>query len=177
MATHADLLNDMALLRAALIRKYTCFVHETPDVDIDSIRREGLRTNRDSQAPLDVKTALHLEQVPILCLHPLGAQLRPGGAASTLCLQLGQPEPPRVCLAVVAPDLPQRVGLDWSYEWDQQAASLEANADTPLQAFAEIALQLVDEFGSVAAYDNIPAIRLRVFCHRDPPANPLRRTK
>jgi hypothetical protein len=68
--------------------------------------------------------------------------------------------------------LPQRVGLDRSYEWDQQAARLQANADTPLEAFAQIALQLVDEFGSVAAYDSIPSTRLRVFCNGDPPANP-----
>jgi hypothetical protein len=42
MATHADLLNDMSLLRAALIRRYKWFVHETPNVHIDNIWKEGL---------------------------------------------------------------------------------------------------------------------------------------
>ena len=73
MPSHADLLNDMSLLRAALIRRYKWFVHETPDVHIDNIRKEGLLANRDAPAPEEVRTAFHSARVPIVCLHPLGA--------------------------------------------------------------------------------------------------------
>jgi hypothetical protein len=173
MASHADLLDDMPLLRAALIRKYTCFLHETPEVNINGIRRYGLLANRDAAAPPEVQTALDLQQVPILCLHPLGARLRPRGAASTLCLQIDQPEPPRVSFAFLAPDLPQRVGLDWSFEWHRQEAELRANEEMPLEAFVELAVQLVNDYGSIAAYDRIGPECLHVFCNGDPPANPL----
>lgn len=172
MTSHADLLNAMPPLRTALILRYKWFIHETPEGYINKIRANGLLPNRDAPEPPEVREALRSDHVPILCLHPLGAKLCPGGAAATLVLPLGQDAPPRVSFAVDAPDLPQRIGLDWSYEWREQENELRANAHLPPDAFIEIAVQLVDKFGSVAAYDGIAPNKLRVFCNGDPPANP-----
>jgi hypothetical protein len=86
---------------------------------------------------------------------------------------MGEDDPPRVTFAVDASDLPQRMGLDWSYEWPRQKVELRENADLPLEAFIELAVRLVDKYGSTAAYDGIAPKMLRVFCKCDPPANPL----
>jgi hypothetical protein len=172
MPTHADLLNNMVLLRAALIQRYKWFIHETPDVKIPDIREVGLRANRDAAAPAEVKEFFGANEVPILCLHPLGAKLCPPAAHATL-------EEPKIgqrisfaSLAVKACDLPQRLGLDWSYAWNILETTILENTEIPLPELVALAAQLVNEYGSVAAYDTIDPKKIRVLCRGQPPTNP-----
>jgi hypothetical protein len=170
MVTHADLLQNASLVRAALVREYGWFIHETPEANIVSIREHGLLANRDAPAPPEVQTKFESARVPILYLHPLGAKLCPRGAHVTLELPLGADEPKLVSIAVSAADLPGLVGLDWSYDWPRVLDEIQANYRMMLE---EVALHIVNEYGSIAVYNNIQPTRLRVFCRDSSPTNPL----
>lgn len=170
MSSHADLLNNMPLVQAALVRRYNWFIHTTPETNIGGIREKGLLANRDALAPQEVRMAFETDQVQILCLHPLGAKLWPRGAHSTLGLSLGEDEPKSVSFAIEACDLPQQIGLDWSYDWRGVEAAIRANDKMTLE---ELVVHLVNEYGSVAAYHKINPERLRVFCVGNSPTNPL----
>ncbi len=108
MVTHIALLQNMAAVRTALATRFNSFIHVTPSTNFERIRAEGLMPNRDLRPPQEVVAELGEEAGRILCLHPLGAQLRSAGTK----------DPPLISIAVCAPDLPVRVGLDWSYSWD-----------------------------------------------------------
>lgn len=108
MLIHADLLAGMPAVRAAVTRRYAWFIHVTPIANLTNIRSEGLQPRSDAGPPPEVISALGPAGKNILCLHPLGAKLHPKGTKS----------PPLVSLAIYFEDLPQRIGLDWSYCWD-----------------------------------------------------------
>jgi hypothetical protein len=127
-------------------------------------------TNRDAHVPPGLEPLFHDNRVPILCLDPLGAKLCPGGAYNTLVLPIGADPPNLVGLAIEGSDLPHRVCLDWSYALDELEGAIQANAQMELE---ELAVHLANEFGSVAALDDVSPERLRVFCNGQPPANPL----
>ena len=97
--------------------------------------------------------------MPILCLHPSGSKLNPRGAAKTLDIPLGGPEPKRIKLAVSSKALPKRVGLDWSYAWEIQEARLLRGKGICLALHA---CDVAADFGSIVSYDPIPAGSLRV---------------
>src|SRR5262245_50972470 len=109
MTSHADVLNSVASVRAALIQRYKWFIHTTPEQFISDIRHDGLLPNCDAAAPEIVKRRFKADRVPILTLHPLGAKLCPRGAASTLVLPSGANDPKLVSLAIDAIDLPKNL--------------------------------------------------------------------
>ncbi len=162
MNTHEDLLKCMEGFRATLSLRFKWFIHETPFVFIDIINSTGLVPKSDAAPPAEVKAHLRSERVPILCLHPLGAKLIPRGAANSLVVAIGDPEPQRVRLAISSEDLPKRIGLDWSFEWSRQEARIRGNTNLPIEA---VGCELADEFGSIVSYDPISANLLKVCTH------------
>src|SRR5262249_39586850 len=95
----------------------------------------------------------------ILCLHPLGAERRSAGTK----------DPPLLSIAMSAPDLPPRVGLDWSNSWNIVLGRMELHAQMPIPEFVT---RIANEFGSVISYDRIPPESLRVYCRGNPPTFP-----
>jgi hypothetical protein len=170
MPTHTDILRSFPSMRAALCRRYNWFIHVTPEQFVDRIREHGLLPNADADAPAEVKVELCMNKVAILTLHPLGAKRFPKGAASTLVLPLGEDEPKRVCLAIEANNLPNRLDLDCSYDWSNVERKLQSN--TNKMDLDELFVHLVNDYGSVASYDPITSTAIRVFCRYNSPANP-----
>jgi hypothetical protein len=167
MATAIDLISDMPAVHAALVSRYTWFIHASPDVYIEHIRRNGLLPNRDAAQPQYVIDAGMTGK--LLCFYPLGASRQAPPAASTLTLPMGQ-DPSFVTFAVMREDLPPRVGIDWSYERAEVERFLVNN---PSYTVGEAALTVAHEYGSIVSYTEVVPDKLRVFCHGDPPTNPL----
>jgi hypothetical protein len=167
MATPIDLISDMAAVHAALVSRYTWFIHASPDVYIEGIRNRGLLPSRDAERPQYIVDAGIAEK--LLCLYPLGASRQAPPAASTLVLPLGQ-DPRFVTYAVMRTDLPPRVGIDWSFERDKVERFLVNN---PHLSVGDAALAVAHEYGSIVSYSEVSPNKLRVFCQGDPPTNPL----
>jgi hypothetical protein len=173
VATLNEIAARTADVRAALIRRYRWFIHTSPERNIDSIRKTGLRPNRDVDPSKreGVVEAYGSDVGAILCLHPLGAMLYPSGANATAePLPIGQDDPKRVTFAIEGRDLPSMLALDWSYEWERVRRRL---AENPHLSPEDAALLVVNELGSIASLVPIAAEKIRVFCVGDPPANPL----
>lgn len=171
--THAEILRAMPQVRAGLSRHFAWFVHTSPEVYLPDIMRGGLQPNKDAPTPPSVGSHFGQPNVRILCMHPLGAKRVPEGAASTLILPIGAPEPRKVSFAVAGNELPDRVDLDWSYCWSTVTQRIEANETASIE---NLVVTIAAEFGSVAIYDSIPPDRLRVFCKGNRPADPGRWT-
>jgi hypothetical protein len=167
MATPTELLSDMPAVHAALVSRYTWFIHAAPDVYIEGIRKHGLLPNRDAARPQYTIDAGITGK--LLCLYPLGASRQAPPAASTLTLPMGQ-DPNFVTFAVIDENLPRRVGIDWSFE---RAEVEKFMVDNPHLTVGEAALAIAHEYGSVVSYTEILPDKLRVFCHGDPPTNPF----
>jgi hypothetical protein len=58
------------------------FIHTSPEVNIESIRKEGLKPYRDATIPEDLKGLVARDH--ILCLHPLEAKECPAGVCNSL---------------------------------------------------------------------------------------------
>jgi hypothetical protein len=84
-----------------------------------------------------------------VCLHPVGAALRPHSSKYGRLIRL----------AVSGADLPDRVGLDWSYDWNLARC---IRKDSPDKSCNDILFDVARRRGSVAAYDGIPASKLRI---------------
>jgi hypothetical protein len=83
-------------------------------------------------------------------LHPVGAALRPHSSKYGRLIRL----------AVSGADLPDRVGLDWSYDWNLARC---IRKDSPDKSCNDILLDVARRRGSVAAYDGILASKLRIW--------------
>ena len=156
--THADYVNESGIIRAALISFFGSFIHVTSFHNLNSIRSDGLLPRSDKEAPKEVTEILGKDAGNILCLYPYGAKLNPNGTA----------EPPFVSFSLAAEDLPNRIGLDWSYIPSPTMPS-EWFGDKIFHA----AIYNANEYGSIVSYDAIPADRLRIFCVGDRPTSPL----
>ena len=175
MPTLDEVVTRAARVRAALIRRYRWFIHTSPERNLDSIRKFGLRPNRDVDPSerRGVIEAYGPDVGPILCFHPLGAQECPAGADATAePLQLGMDVEPRlVSFAVEGRDWPEQLALDWSYEWERVLRLLEEKyRDLPPE---KAVVHIVNELGSIASLSSVEPEKLRVYCSNNSPTNPL----
>jgi len=138
-----------AFFRRTLLKHYVWFGHETSFNKIESIREIGIDLALPCRMPDYVMAALP-DAKGIACLSPIGA--RYVGGSTT---------PPRFRLAVMASDLPKRLGFDWSYP---QSRDLRNVSEKQITDFGRdgVILYVVDDTGSVASYDRISASVLRV---------------
>lgn len=166
---HTEFLKLMPKFRSELFARYKWFIHETPFSNLSGIKEKGLLPMQDARPPEEVSSYFGTADVPILCLHPLGSQLCPRGAEKSLVLPLGAPEPRRVKLAVSARDLPEKIGLDWSYAWDIQKARLQLADRERLHV---IGCAVAHEFGSIVSYDSISSTLLRICTKPDASIDP-----
>ncbi len=156
---HAEFLKLTPKFRLELSANYKWFIHVTPFSNLSGIRANGLLPMQDAHPPGEVESYVGSADVPILCLHPLGSQISPRGAEKSLILPLGAPEPKRIKLAVASRDLPEKVGLDWSYAWEFQKARLQSADRERLHV---IGCAVAHEFGSIVSYDSISSTLLRI---------------
>jgi hypothetical protein len=160
MPIHADLLANMPVVREALIRRYTWFIHVTPVGNLASIRSTGLKPVGDAPPPPEVESAGGVVGKNILCLHPLGARKAPQGTK----------DPPFASIAISSEDLPGSIGLDWSYAWDLVESRFSRWPDLSIEHFVS---RIVRCFGSVVSYEPVAPMNLRVCDKSSPPTNPL----
>jgi hypothetical protein len=151
-----EFLTNMPVVRTALVARFAAFLHSTPFANIDSIRAIGLEPRVDMRAPTDIMEVVGTSA--ILCLHPVGSQLIPGGTKSGSLMTL----------AIRNEDMPARLGLDWSYSYEQVRGRMELYREMPI---GELTCRIADQWGSVVSYDVILAPILRVRC-RDSVENP-----
>lgn len=159
MLTSSDLLEKMPLVRAAVTRRYTWFIHVTSLEKLKSIRGSQLEPRGDANPPPEVASALGDSGRNILCLHPLGARLHPKGTKN----------PPFASLAIYFEHLPQKIGLDWSYSWDIVVGRFALHPDLTIDCFVS---RIVREFGSLVSYEAVAAINLRVCTMGASPTDP-----
>ncbi|MER9065996.1 hypothetical protein NKH84_05430 [Mesorhizobium sp. M0902] len=166
MHLNADVLNNMPAFRSELIRRFTWMIHSTPASNLTSIRQLGLVPNQD--APPSPEVRQRFGHGKIVCLHPLGSKFSPKGAASTITFEHGQ-ELKLVSLAIDTRDLPNDLGLDFSYSWQDATNHLAASTKSAHETAGDIAHML----GSVVSFNTIAPDKIRVFANGSAPASPL----
>ncbi|MGC1180386.1 MAG: hypothetical protein WA884_15540 [Methyloceanibacter sp.] len=147
---YEELFERMKAGRDALADKYPWFTHDTALGQLQGIRKEGLLPHAVSSCPSEVINWFGEPGRQIVCLHPVGAALRPHSSKYGRLIRL----------AVSGADLPDRVGLDWSYDWNLARC---IRKDSPDKSCNDILLDVARRRGSVAAYDGIPASKLRIW--------------
>jgi hypothetical protein len=161
-----DLFSDDIGLRKAMLLNFGWFIHTSPEMNIDSISKQGLKPNRDAPLPEDLKGLVTSEH--ILCLHPLGAKECPAGVCNSLPANSGN-DVKLVTFAARAEDLPRIVNIDWSNAWNIVRGRIADNGEMSAQ---QLMRYLAFEFGSIVVYETIDPSKLRVFCSGSRPANP-----
>lgn len=162
---HVGLLRAMPEIRVELTKKFAAFRHVTAYARLSDIRSKGLTLRQYAGCPAEVFSELGGTGDHMVCLWPFGAALCPSGTS----------DPPLMSLAIASGDLPQNIGLDWSYSWDIVTGSrmkLYGN-DTP----AQFAYRIAYDFGSVASYEVIQADHLFVRCKGQAGDQPLTWTR
>lgn len=149
-SVYDELFDHMSAVRDALTRKYAWFTHDTPLAKLSNIRQSGLLPHYIIGCPPEVIARFGEAGRKIVCLHPLGAELRPTSS------QRG----PLARFAVPGIALPSRVGLDWSYDWS--LADL-IRKEAPSKPYDEVILDVARRRGSVASYEAIPPQVLSVW--------------
>lgn len=145
----------------AITSRFDWFTHDTGQSHLAQVRANGLsvRAYEPYEIPDDVKKARGGEaNCKMLCLHPLGAQLRPSSSK----------EPPHIRFAVSAKDTPKLMGLDWSYLPQLARSRRNAKASASIGA---VSMEVANELGSVSVYEGIKASLLRVWT-KGAPDNP-----
>jgi hypothetical protein len=145
-----ELFEDMQAGRDRLAREYNCFTHDTSHDRLAQIRKHGLLPHDVGSCPQKVFDQFGATGRQILCLHPVGNELRPRSSH----------DGPLVRLAVKGADLPGRLGLDWSYDWRLARLIRE---DTPEKSHNDVLIEVARRRGSIAVYDRIPAAKLRIW--------------
>lgn len=173
MPTHEDLLNDMDVVKRALIGRYKWLIHVTQEDNLDrpeGIRATGLITHSvTKKTPPEVVRKFGKQDVPITCFNPLGAKGCPRPVTDPTAI-VGVSKPTHISLAVDVSDLPPQVGLDWTYSWNCVERYLQNSKN---QSIEEIVANLANEYGSVVVYEEIPPDKLRAYCEGNSPTNPL----
>ncbi|MPR09861.1 hypothetical protein [Microvirga tunisiensis] len=141
----------MELARNALLNRFDWFFHTTPVGAIETIRTSGLEPRDPGARPDPVVTEmLGPGGDRILCVRPRGSTVLALGKEGFLCQ-----------LAVEASDLPNRVGLDWSFPNNWHLLDIYMK-EYPEQGIGAIFAEIARATGSVASYDLIPPTTLRI---------------
>ena len=124
---------------------------------------KGLLPNADARPPEPVIKAFGPASSGIICVSPFGVDIVPPAVQ----------EGPFICLAFSNETLPDRIGLDWSYDGAVGLARVlrEERATAPI---GDIFVEAVKRRGSMVLYDPIEPSALRVFTSGCPPHNPER---
>jgi hypothetical protein len=145
-----ELFEAMKAGRNALASSYPWFTHDSSLCKLPKVRKDGLVPHEVSACPPKVLIRLGESGKRIICLHPVSAERCPRSSEY----------PPFVRLGVSGADLPDRVGLDWSYNWNLARIIREDFPDKPRD---DVLLEVARRMGSIAAYDGIPASKLRIW--------------
>jgi hypothetical protein len=139
----------MAAAKQTLGERIEWFLHTGPVTNFESIKARGLRVAKP-ECSVEPQVTQHLGLDKIVCFQPF----------PPLALALGR-EGKKFKVAISFASLPDRIGLDWSYGgvW-AHALSLVRPPD--LMSAEESFVATIKQFGSVVAYDPVPASCLRV---------------
>jgi hypothetical protein len=156
-----EFFTDMNGMRDALGMAYKWFIHVTPLDRVQSICQRGLLPHADAATNDFVRR--HIGGCgEIVCFHPLGALMVPGGTAAS----------PLVTLAIVRDDLPLRIGVDFS-QMGAYGLAEELRKDRSERSAAEIFVEVARRLGSIISFDAVRPSALRAFVGGCPPHNPL----
>src|ERR1700687_4080779 len=149
---HDQMMGDMPAMRLALGRHFKWYYHVSPVGNISSIRERGLLPKADMTAPEVVAKYIGRTAAAIICLNPLGADRTPPA------VQEGQ----FACLAICREALPLRIGLDWSHAGGFGIAEV-LRREQPARPANSIFVESAKRWGSIVAYDPIPAASIRAY--------------
>ncbi|HEX2842161.1 hypothetical protein [Hyphomicrobium sp.] len=150
LTVHQQMLAHMSDMRTALGLRFMWFIHVTLKDNLPGILLEGLQPKTDMAAPDEVVAALGYGASSIICLTPLGTQ--------RVCPPVKEGK--KACLAFFRDDLPERLGLDWSFSYMTNFAEERSSPHRPIE---DIFLELVIQNGTFVSYDSIPPQHLRLF--------------
>lgn len=132
-----------------MVSQYQFLVHCTLKDRVASIRSSGLRPfypGAESGADMNcVYQSIGVRYPPILCFTPSDHRIKYG------CVEF----------AIAAADLPERVGIDWSFSGYWRSVQENHRAD-PDNTIENIFLRAFREFRSIVTYDSVPSAALRV---------------
>lgn len=153
-----------AAAREAAIRRFQWFVHDTPKSNFASIRRYGIKRTDDGAlyTPVSVER-LHGRLPPTVCLAP-----GPNGWANAIA-KAG----PFARFAIRSSKIPASVGLDWTYPYNWNLASVIAD-DTPHMSVSDVFAEVVSRTRVLVCYSPISAKWLRVLTNDASPDDPGR---
>ena len=120
------------------------FFHETPCSEFESIRKLGLKPSGKHKmcCPKQFKKIFGSDAINILCMRPHGAKLQTTSSGW----------PPFINLAISGCHLPNRISLDWSYEWKNLFYRWNNSLSI---SYANFTYNNVINLGSLAIYDSI----------------------
>ena len=141
--------SGMQRIRTAIASHYDFLVHCAPQDRVPSILMEGLQPSNPGAA-LDadmecVKRFLGSAYPPILCFTPPEQRIKLG----------------LVEFAIATADLPERVGIDWSFSEYWWWVDNE-HRQNPDESIEQIVLRAFGVFRSIVTYDSVPSSLLRV---------------
>jgi hypothetical protein len=144
----------MVSARAILVGKYPWFFHTARLRNFSSIQASGLEPRRPDgyigDPPHQVVHRIRHRADHILCLWPVGAT----------DVHITSDEP-LFQVALDSSALPVRLGLDWSFPYNWNLATIVKN-DFPHWETAQVFANVAHRSGSVATYDAVPAANLLV---------------
>ena len=147
---HEEIFDDMVGVRRALLEGYRWLTHDTALQHLESVRRRGLVPHFVMTPPQIVFDRLGPNGSHIICLHPVGSDLRPRSSQ----------EGPFIRLGMQSRALPCRIGLDWSYDWNLAEV---LRRDYPNMSARDIFVSVARRRGSVVSYDRIAPSDLRIY--------------
>ncbi len=155
MNFHGDLLHPEQMQavrdRLATVSWYTHF--SSVPASFRKIQIEGLRPcYPGGTTPDEVLAAMGDGGRRILCLYPVGA--------SIVQLFPSQPPPPLFMAVVRGVDLPAKLGLDWSYDYNWNLGMTLRCGST--QSNEDIVFEVALRSGSIACYEGVAPEHLRV---------------
>ncbi|MCA0032640.1 hypothetical protein [Mesorhizobium sp. B263B2A] len=162
-ATHIELLTPggMARARTIVINSHSWFVHVSGLDRLAGLKASGIEP-RNPGATIDavIAAALGDGSGAIVCLRPIFAfNTRPNR------------DYPQMLLSISNSDLPQRIGIDWSYPGSWNLVDVKQR-EAPEMRIDVIFAHVVQQSGSIASYDLIPAEVVRVWAKGTPENDP-----
>jgi len=145
--------SGISLFRQTVVQHYSWLMHEAPFASVNEIREHGIQPRIPYYEIPQIVTNAFGNVDGIVCLNPVGS--RPAGSSSTEnTFRLG----------LRAADLPERLGLDWSYP---ESWALRNITEAQIEDWGKSGaiLYVVDDTGSIVSYSSVDPSLLRVCTH------------
>jgi hypothetical protein len=161
MTVRDEFLADITRCRDELIASHAFYIHQTQRSCLDRIREKGLEPKVVAERPDEVVARLGEIGRSIICFRPVGAEFARFGSVDKDLIEL----------AIVAADLPELVGIDWTDTYSKGLPD-SIRSTEPNKPLMEIFRDVIRRTGIAITYERIRPELLLVRRNDDPAEQP-----